>query len=72
MDFMCWGCNEGDGADSYIFEPSGGDRSIGGGMGGGELQKGLWVHPIILQRHFMPPRLIAVIELYLDLPDCRE
>jgi len=46
LDSMAWACNEGDGAEiSYMTHWDGSDgESVGGGMGGGFVVDGLWVH----------------------------
>jgi hypothetical protein len=43
LDTMAWGCNEGDGADTYYLRRQSG-QGIWGGMGGGIVLDGLWVH----------------------------
>jgi hypothetical protein len=48
LDWLAWECNEGDGARASLYDPTrhGDDpeEGIDGGMGGGELRDGLWLH----------------------------
>lgn len=43
MDKISWECNEGEGSGIY-YEPHRIGDGIGGGMGGGLITDGLWVH----------------------------
>ena len=44
IDFREWNCNDGDGGGiAYERQPRK-ENGIGGGMGGGEIEDGLWVH----------------------------
>lgn len=48
LDWLAWECNEGDGARASLYDPAehGEDpeEGIAGGMGGGALDDGLWLH----------------------------
>jgi len=46
IDQLCWSCNENDGASLNFKRKNPGDGVIGG-MGGGTVVDGLWVHPEI-------------------------
>jgi hypothetical protein len=44
IDSKCWECNSGDGAGIY-FERKPAGSGVWGGMGGGRVHAGLWLHP---------------------------
>ncbi len=46
INYIEWGCNEGDGAKIDYRRANPGDN-VGGGMGGGVVDDGLWIHPDI-------------------------
>jgi hypothetical protein len=43
IDAKCWACNEGEGAGIY-FERKPQGSGVWGGMGGGAITEGLWLH----------------------------
>lgn len=50
LDNICWGCNEGEGANFY-YEIINNRKGIAGGMGGGAIIDGLWLHPNIEEKN---------------------
>lgn len=46
IDTFEWDCNEGDGTHMTYVRVNPGDN-VGGGMGGGAVENGLWIHPDI-------------------------
>jgi hypothetical protein len=46
IDNFEWDCNEGDGTHMTYIRANAGD-GVGGGMGGGVVEDGLWIHPDI-------------------------
>lgn len=47
LDREAWSCNRGDGRNAYLYSPSEREqkgRGVPGGMGGGRLKDGLWLH----------------------------
>lgn len=65
LDSIAWECNEGEGKGLYYEIHRLGD-GIGGGMGGGEVKEGLWIH-----NEFMKLNLFNDIEqVILGIIDC--
>lgn len=47
LDREAWSCNRGDGRQAYLYslrERGKGMRGVAGGMGGGRLTDGIWLH----------------------------
>ena len=68
LDAFAWDCNEGDGCSTYEYDPAsfGGtaEDGVSGGMGGGELRDGLWLH-----EEFRNGPWEALAKQFLLLPD---
>ena len=47
LDREAWACNDGDGRQAYLYSPrerGQRTRGVAGGMGGGRLTDGIWLH----------------------------
>jgi hypothetical protein len=62
MDKYAWDCNEGDGASLFHVQVKHPQHGISGGMGGGRLTNGLWLHDEFLGHELGHGSRVAGVE----------